>query len=68
MPPALGRPVRRRPARGLTERAAKSDTPDQDSAKIECDDGAIAEAAVESYRARVEMAEVNGEEFDADQR
>jgi hypothetical protein len=43
---------------------AASDTPNPDLADIEFDDVAMAEAAAESYQARVEMAEINGEELD----
>lgn len=46
---------------------APADTPDPDLADIEYDDLAMAEAAAESYQARVEMAEINGEEFDEDE-
>lgn len=46
---------------------AAADTPDPDLADIEYDDLAMVEAAVESYRARVEMAEISGEEFDEDE-
>ena len=44
-----------------------ADTPDPDLADIEYDDHAMAEAAAEAYQARVEMAEINGEEFDEDE-
>jgi hypothetical protein len=46
---------------------AAADTPDPDLADIEYDDYAMAEAAAESYQARVEMAEINGEEFGEDE-
>lgn len=40
---------------------------DPDLADIEYDDLAIGEAAAGSYQARVELAEINGEEFDEDE-
>lgn len=53
---------------GLSEDLdAAADTPAPDLADIEYDDLAMAEAAAESYQARVEMAELNGEELDEDE-
>ena len=46
---------------------AAADTPDPELADIEYDDHAMAEAAAESYEASVEMAEIDGEEFDEDE-
>ena len=46
---------------------AVADTPDPALADVEYDDVAMAEAAAESYQARVEMAEINGEELDEDE-
>jgi hypothetical protein len=43
---------------------APADAPDSDLAEVELDDHAMAEAAAESYHARVESTEINGEEFD----
>jgi hypothetical protein len=46
---------------------APADTPDPDLANVEFDDQAMAEAAAESYQARVEMAELRDEEFDEEE-
>jgi hypothetical protein len=45
---------------------AASDAPASDLVDVELDDAAMAEAAAEAYQARVEMAEINGEELDDD--
>jgi hypothetical protein len=46
---------------------AAANAPDPDLTDVEYDDAAMAEAAAESYQARIEMAEINGEELDDDE-
>jgi len=46
---------------------AAADSPDPALADVEYDDVAMAEAAAESDQARIEMAEINGEELDDDE-
>ena len=45
---------------------AASDTPAPDLVDFKFDEAAMAEAAAEAYQARVEIAEINGEELDDD--